>query len=62
MSDTETVIPLDPDNRLFEQVQVFWYDHSCDWLTKYCDENHRKSTFVPRWTLERGQAPMDAAP
>lgn len=30
-----------------EFVRVAWYDHDCDWLTKYCDENHRKFAWIP---------------
>lgn len=30
-----------------EMVYVSWYEHSCDWLTKYCDEYHRVTARVP---------------
>ena len=30
-----------------EMVPVFYYEHDCDWVSKYCDENHRRSAMVP---------------
>lgn len=27
-------------------ITVYWYDCDCAWITKYCDENHRKSADV----------------
>lgn len=29
-------------------VTVYWYEHSCEWLSKYCDEHHKKSARVPQ--------------
>lgn len=28
-------------------MRVSWYEHDCDWLTKYCDEHHQRSATVP---------------
>jgi hypothetical protein len=39
-------------DRLSEPVTVFWYEHDCDWITKYCDEHHRRSGTVSRIVLE----------
>lgn len=38
-----------------EAVQVFWYEHDCEWLSKYCDEHHRRSALVPRSALGGGE-------
>jgi hypothetical protein len=32
-------------------VRVFWYDCDCEWVTKYCEEFHRRSALVPRGVL-----------
>lgn len=29
-----------------EKRIVYWYDCDCDWISKYCDENHRRSALV----------------
>ena len=34
-----------------DSVRVFWYDCDCEWITKYCEENHRRSALVPRGVL-----------
>ena len=39
------------ERRRPETVLVSWYEHDCDWITKYCDENHRKYAVVPRAIL-----------
>ena len=44
-------------------VTVSWYDCDCAYISKYCDENHRKYTEVPvellrdrdAWTRKRTQ-------
>lgn len=51
MDDNGLDVPLGYD-RLVEPVTVFWYDHDCDWITKYCDEHHRRSGTVSRIVLE----------
>lgn len=53
MSDDypEAVIPLGYD-RLSEKVTVYWYEHDCDWITKYCDEHHKHSAQVMRIVLD----------
>ena len=28
-------------------VRVTWYEHDCQWLTKYCDEHHARTAWVP---------------
>lgn len=38
-----------------EVVQVFWYEHDCEWLSKYCDEHHRRSSRVSRAALGGGE-------
>lgn len=35
-----------------EMVRVYWYDHACEWVTKYCDEHHRRSALVQKQALE----------
>lgn len=30
-----------------ELIRVAWYEHSCPWITKYCDEEHTKVAMVP---------------
>jgi len=32
-------------------VHISWYEHDCDWITKYCDEHHRHSANVSRSAL-----------
>lgn len=27
-------------------TRVQWYDHDCDWISKYCDEHHLQSLSV----------------
>jgi len=34
-------------------VYVGWYDHDCEWLTKYCDEHHRVGAMVPMSVLSQ---------
>lgn len=53
MSDHE-IAAMIPDgyNRLAEQVTVYWYEHDCEWISKYCDEHHRRSGTVSRIVLE----------
>ncbi len=35
-----------PDN-----VTVFYYEHDCDWISKYCEEHHRRYAVIPRSSL-----------
>lgn len=30
-----------------EPILVHWYDCNCEWITKYCDEYHQKSAYIP---------------
>lgn len=30
-----------------ESVLVSWYDHDCDWVSKYCSEHHYRSATIP---------------
>lgn len=39
-------------NAVDNLVMVTWYEHGCDWITKYCDENHTRSALVPRKILD----------
>jgi len=34
-----------------KNIYVSWYEHDCDWITKYCDEYHRSSALVPASVL-----------
>lgn len=34
-------------------VPVSWYDCDCEWLSKYCDDHHRKYAHVPVEVLEK---------
>lgn len=36
-----------------ELVAVSWTDCDCEWMTSYCDENHRRTTRIPRSALTR---------
>lgn len=36
-----------------QSIRVSWYDHDCDWITKYCDEYHTRSALVPLSVLEQ---------
>lgn len=27
-------------------VTIYWYEHNCEWLSKYCDEHHKRSAPV----------------
>lgn len=29
------------------RVTVYYYDHNCNWITKYCEEYHTRSAYVP---------------
>ena len=49
--DIEDQIP-DGYEKLSEFVTVYWYDHDCEWISKYCDEHHRRSGQVSRIVLE----------
>lgn len=51
MDDLERMIPSGYD-RLSESVTVYWYEHDCEWISKYCEENHRQSGTVSRIVLE----------
>lgn len=33
--------------------RVTWYEHDCEWITKYCDENHTVSALVPMSVLRQ---------
>jgi hypothetical protein len=35
------------DDEVTETVYVYWYDHDCAWITKYCDEHHRAGANIP---------------
>jgi hypothetical protein len=52
MNDVEKVIPIAAGNRMLEQVRVYWYDHTCDYISKYCEEHHQRSAYLPRLTLD----------
>ena len=41
--------PTDAD----DLVAVSWADCDCEWETKYCNENHRRWSRVPRSVLAR---------
>jgi hypothetical protein len=30
-----------------ETIYVSWYEHDCDYLTKYCDEYHKVGARIP---------------
>jgi hypothetical protein len=47
----ETVIPPGYD-RLSEPITIYWYEHDCEWVTKFCDEHHRHHAQVVRVVLE----------
>lgn len=32
---------------------VSWYEHDCDWITKYCDEHHQRYATIPVDVLEQ---------
>lgn len=34
------------------KVIIHWYDHDCPWITKDCDENHRKFASVQKDKLD----------
>lgn len=36
-----------------EFVWVTWYEHDCDWISKYCDEFHAVRAKVPIAELEK---------
>lgn len=36
-----------------ETVRVHWYEHNCEWLTKYCDDHHMVSASVPKAVLRK---------
>lgn len=36
-----------------EYVLVSWYEHDCDWVTKYCDEAHKRYATVPLAVLHK---------
>lgn len=36
-----------------EFVWVTWYEHDCDWVTKYCDDMHTVRAKVPVEELEK---------
>lgn len=40
---------------------VTWYDHTCPWITKYCDEYHRVGASIPVAVL-RQYLPASEAP
>jgi len=31
-----------------ERVRVYWYEHDCEWITKYCEEEHLVSMLLPK--------------
>lgn len=31
---------------------IHWYEHDCEWISKYCDEHHLRSATVSRTVLE----------
>ena len=39
-----------------DMVLVSYYEHSCEWVSKYCDENHKRSAWVPRAALSAALA------
>jgi len=34
-------------------VVVWWHDHDCQWVTKFCDEHHLRSSSVPVGVLRQ---------
>jgi hypothetical protein len=30
-----------------DEVTVYYYDHTCEWISKYCDEHHRRHAVIP---------------
>lgn len=36
-----------------EKVLVKWYECDCQWLTKYCDEEHVRTAWVPLDVVKR---------
>lgn len=34
-------------------VLVSWYEHECDWISKYCDETHKVYAVVPEKLLRK---------
>lgn len=48
------------ERRRPENVTVSWYEHECDWITKYCDEHHRKYAVIPRSVLAEHDAGVTA--
>lgn len=42
-------LPFDPP----KPVTVHWYDHDCEWVTKYCEEHHVRTARIPADVLGR---------
>lgn len=36
-------------------MRVYWYECDCDWLTKFCDEFHRRTADIPLDVLKEYQ-------
>lgn len=39
----EAMLPEDDERR----IAVYYYEHSCEWVSKFCDEHHQRSALVP---------------
>lgn len=48
----EPELPAHDGEMSDEMVRVYWYDHACEWVTKYCDEHHRRSALIQKQALE----------
>ena len=36
-----------------EMIRVYWYDHDCEWISKYCETEHSRSSLLPLEMLQR---------
>lgn len=35
------------------RVYVYWYEHDCEWISKYCDEHHLRGALISAEDLAR---------
>jgi transcriptional regulator with XRE-family HTH domain len=42
-----------------EMIAVAWYEHTCEWVTKFCDEHHLRYAHVPADALKRYEPKPD---
>jgi hypothetical protein len=40
-------VPMD------DPVSVYWYDHDCEWISKYCETEHTRSSLIPLSVLKK---------